>query len=115
MGTGRRLRRWLRILFLAMPHSHVRRLDCHRKPGRAVMARTHVSCATSWASSARCTPCGDAGAVMEHAEQLFSKILEQDGARLPSDRRFAARVRTPRDGIHIPRSLHESITEMAAA
>jgi hypothetical protein len=38
-----------------------------------------------------------------------------DGARLPSDRRFAARARTPRDGIHIPRSLHESITDMAAA
>jgi LDH2 family malate/lactate/ureidoglycolate dehydrogenase len=64
---------------------------------------------------ARCAPGGDVGAVMEHAEQLFSKILEQDGARLPSDRRFAARARTPRDGIHIPRSLHESITEMAAA
>jgi LDH2 family malate/lactate/ureidoglycolate dehydrogenase len=64
---------------------------------------------------ARCAPGGDTGAVMDHAEQLFSKILEQDGTRLPSDRRFAARQRTPKDGIRIPVSLHESISEMAAA
>jgi LDH2 family malate/lactate/ureidoglycolate dehydrogenase len=60
-----------------------------------------------------CVPGADAGATLEHAEQLFARILEQDGARLPSDRRFAARERTPEEGIRIPASLHETITQMA--
>ena len=63
---------------------------------------------------ARCVRGGDAGATLRHAEQLFAKILEQDGARLPSDRRFAARERTPRDGIRIPKTLHDTIREAAA-
>jgi LDH2 family malate/lactate/ureidoglycolate dehydrogenase len=62
---------------------------------------------------ARCVTGGDADAVLDHAEQLFAKILEQDGARLPSDRRFAARLRTPTEGIRIPRALHDTIREMA--
>jgi len=63
---------------------------------------------------ARCVPGGDAGATLDHAEALFARILEQEGTRLPSDRRFAARERTPRDGIHIPRSLHRTLEEMAS-
>jgi LDH2 family malate/lactate/ureidoglycolate dehydrogenase len=52
---------------------------------------------------------GAASAVLAHAEALFEKILEQEGARLPSDRRYRARERTPQSGIEIPRSLHDTI------
>ncbi|MDX1513550.1 MAG: Ldh family oxidoreductase [Gammaproteobacteria bacterium] len=48
---------------------------------------------------------------LDHAERLFEKILEQEGTRLPSDRRFEARKRTPRDGVKIPKSLYETIIE----
>jgi LDH2 family malate/lactate/ureidoglycolate dehydrogenase len=51
---------------------------------------------------------GDGGTALSHAETLFEKILEQDGTRLPSDRRYAARERTPTEGISIPQSLHEA-------
>lgn len=45
----------------------------------------------------------------DRAEALFALILEQDGTRLPSDRRIAARQRTRVEGISIPASLHESL------
>ncbi len=51
---------------------------------------------------------------LDHAEQLFAEMSEQDGVRLPGDRRLAARVRTPEEGVHVPKSLHEKITELAA-
>jgi LDH2 family malate/lactate/ureidoglycolate dehydrogenase len=51
---------------------------------------------------------GDGGPALSHAETLFEKILEQDGTRLPSDRRYEARKRTPSEGITIPQSLHEA-------
>jgi LDH2 family malate/lactate/ureidoglycolate dehydrogenase len=54
---------------------------------------------------------GAKDAQLAHAEQLFEKILEQEGTRLPSARRFAARQRTPEEGIHIPRLLYETIRE----
>lgn len=57
----------------------------------------------------RCVAEGDRQGQLEHAERLFEKILEQDGTRLPSDRRFAARTRTLREGIRIPRTLHDSL------
>lgn len=63
---------------------------------------------------ARCVRGGNAAATLDHAEALFAKILEQDGTRLPSDRRFAARKRTPTEGIRIPRSLHDTITGFRA-
>ncbi len=63
---------------------------------------------------ARCVRGGDAAASLEHAEALFAKVLEQEGTRLPSDRRFEARKRTPKEGIHIPKPLHETITGFAA-
>ena len=53
--------------------------------------------------------CGSGGNPVGHAEALFARILEQEGARLPSDRRYAARRRTPTEGITIPRSLHDTI------
>ena len=49
------------------------------------------------------------GVQWQHAETLFSEVLAQPGARLPSDRRFAARQRTPRDGITVAKSLYETI------
>jgi LDH2 family malate/lactate/ureidoglycolate dehydrogenase len=58
---------------------------------------------------ARFVPGGDAAASLDHAEALFTRVLAQDGTRLPSDRRIAARQRTPRDGIRIPQRLHDDI------
>ncbi|MDH3411309.1 MAG: oxidoreductase, partial [Gammaproteobacteria bacterium] len=57
----------------------------------------------------RCVKDGDRENQLAHAEKLFAKILEQEGTRLPSDRRFAARKRTPKEGIRIPRSLHQTL------
>lgn len=56
-----------------------------------------------------CMENGNRIAQLEHGEMLFTKILEQDGARLPSDRRYEARKRTTIDGVSVPRSLYESI------
>jgi LDH2 family malate/lactate/ureidoglycolate dehydrogenase len=39
-------------------------------------------------------------------------VLEQDGTRLPSDRRYAARLTTPTVGISIPASLFETLQEL---
>ena len=58
---------------------------------------------------ARCTGDGDRQGQLAHAEKLFEKILEQDGTRLPSDRRYQARERTPTEGVTIPRSLHDTL------
>ena len=59
----------------------------------------------------RCAGDGDRGAQLAHAEKLFTKILEQDGTRLPSDRRYQARERTPTEGVTIPKSLHDTLRE----
>ena len=63
-------------------------------------------------AAGRWDPTRYAGAVLAHAEELFARILEQDGARLPSDRRYHARETTPREGIEIPVSLYRSIVEL---
>ena len=49
---------------------------------------------------------------LAHAETLFTQILAQDGTRLPSDRRYEARLRTPTEGISIPNSLHETLLQL---
>ena len=49
---------------------------------------------------------------VRHTEALFARILEQEGARLPSDRRYAARQRTPTEGVTIPRTLHDTIASL---
>ena len=56
----------------------------------------------------------DGGDPVRHAESLFARIREQEGARLPSDRRYAARRRTPVEGVTIPRSLHDTIQGLRA-
>lgn len=48
-----------------------------------------------------------------HAERLFARILDQEGTRLPSDRRYANRLRTPSEGVEIPSSLHEELLALA--
>ena len=57
----------------------------------------------------RCVEKSDRVAQLEHGEMLFRKMLEQDGVRLPSDRRYEARQRTTAEGVLVPRSLHDSI------
>jgi delta1-piperideine-2-carboxylate reductase len=46
---------------------------------------------------------------LARGERLFAAMLDQDGVRLPGDRRLAARQKTPSEGIEIPASLHETI------
>ncbi|RSU73126.1 oxidoreductase [Sphingomonas sp. S-NIH.Pt3_0716] len=49
---------------------------------------------------------------MQRAEALFDGITGQ-GARLPSQRRFAARRRTPDQGCRIPRALYEELAALS--
>jgi (2R)-3-sulfolactate dehydrogenase (NADP+) len=55
------------------------------------------------------------GAASERLEHLFSAIAGQPGARLPGDRRAAARERTAEAGVTISRKLFDMITAHAAA
>ena len=57
----------------------------------------------------RCVSHDDRGAQLAHAEKLFARILQEEGTRLPSQRRFTARSRTPSEGITIPESLHDTL------
>ena len=58
---------------------------------------------------------GAGGDPLRHAEALFARILEQEGARLPSDRRYSARPRTSAEGVTVPRSLHDTIRGLCGA
>lgn len=53
--------------------------------------------------------------VLDHAEELFAELTEQEGVRLPGDRRLKARMTTPTEGVHVPVSLHQKIVELAEA
>ena len=48
-------------------------------------------------------------------ETLFAAMLEQDGVRLPGQRRLKARAQTPSEGIQIPASLHDTILGLIGA
>ena len=48
------------------------------------------------------------GASEDAAEDLFSRITQQ-GARLPGDRRYAARAAARRAGIRVPKALYDRI------
>ena len=54
----------------------------------------------------------DPAAQVERAEQLFAAINDQ-GARLPSQRRFAARERSQAEGISVPAGLYEDVVRLA--
>lgn len=56
---------------------------------------------------------GDPERVFDHAEKLFDAILAQEGARLPSARRYANREKTT-DGILVPKSLYDAIQQTLA-
>jgi LDH2 family malate/lactate/ureidoglycolate dehydrogenase len=60
----------------------------------------------------RCLSGGSREAQLAHGERLFERILQQEGARLPSDRRYQARKRTPQDGVLVPRSLYDTLKEL---
>ena len=55
---------------------------------------------------------GDAAPHQARAEAMFDAITGQ-GARLPSQRRFAARARSLAEGAAVPRALYEEILAMA--
>jgi delta1-piperideine-2-carboxylate reductase len=63
---------------------------------------------------ARCIAHGDRKAQLAHAEKLFTRILEQDGTRLPSGRRYEARKRTLTEGITIPKTLYDELQVLRA-
>lgn len=52
---------------------------------------------------------------LAHGERLFAAMTAQDGVRLPADRRYAARARTPHDGVEVVKSLHDKIQQLAKA
>lgn len=56
---------------------------------------------------------GNSLAAQSRAENLFQRILEQDGTRLPSSRRYEARNRTQQEGVNIPSALHEQILDFS--
>ncbi len=58
---------------------------------------------------------GTSSPVLDHAEQLFKELTDQDGVRLPGDRRLKARKTTPTEGVQVPLSLHQKIMELAEA
>lgn len=60
----------------------------------------------------RCVGHSDRRAQLAHAEHLFANILAQGGTRLPSDRRFLARQRTPTEGITIPQALYDELQQL---
>ncbi len=56
--------------------------------------------------------CGDAASWADHAERFFEGLTALEGARLPGDRRYANRARTPEEGVRIPEALHDKILEL---
>ena len=63
----------------------------------------------------RCISGGSGIAQLAHAETLFDEILSQEGTRLPSDRRYLAREKTPKEGITIPQSLYDECAMLSSA
>ncbi len=61
---------------------------------------------------ARCGA-GSAEAVWDHGEALFVQVLDQEGTRLPGQRRAAARATSEAEGIEIPKLLHDRIAALA--
>jgi len=55
---------------------------------------------------------GNVIAAQERAEQLFSRVLEQEGTRLPSQRRYDARKHTVSHGVHVSGDLHTRLTAL---
>ena len=58
---------------------------------------------------------GDAEGWLAHAEGFFKGLTALDGVRLPGDRRYANRARSPKEGVEIPEALHGQILELIEA
>ena len=58
---------------------------------------------------------GNLDELFGRSEALFEAVLEQEGTRLPSDRRYAARARTAAKGISIPVALYDTLLELQAS
>ncbi|MDB5586074.1 MAG: Malate/L-lactate dehydrogenase [Devosia sp.] len=56
----------------------------------------------------------DAAEHMARAETLFSSISQQDGVRLPGDRRLAARAQSAREGVLVPKRLFDELQAIRA-
>ena len=55
---------------------------------------------------------GDAGGWADHAEKLFDKIKEQDGARLPGERRHKNRAETAKTGVMVSDVVLDKISAL---
>lgn len=51
---------------------------------------------------------------LSHSEKLFGRVLSQEGTRLPSDRRYAARKETIPNGVLVPGDFYRTLQDMAA-
>ncbi|MDE0230941.1 MAG: Ldh family oxidoreductase [bacterium] len=49
-----------------------------------------------------------------HSEKLFGRVLAQEGTRLPSERRYAARRESINNGILVPSAFYRTLQDMAA-
>ena len=56
---------------------------------------------------------GDAAGWQFHAEALFEAMTAQEGVRLPSARRFAARAETAAEGVKVPAALLAELRVLA--
>jgi len=50
---------------------------------------------------------------LAHVEELFARLLSNGEARLPGDRRLAARARTPEEGITVEDTLYATVLGLA--
>ncbi len=55
---------------------------------------------------------GDAGGWADHAEKLFDKIKEQDGARLPGERRHTNRADNAKSGVAVSQIILDKISAL---
>jgi len=51
---------------------------------------------------------------LRHCEMLFERILEEEGTRLPSTRRYANRLKTPSEGVIITKTLYDEIVALGS-
>lgn len=57
---------------------------------------------------------GDRARQLAHGEKLFAAILAQEGTRLPSDRRYAARRASTANGVEISAATHAAVLRVIA-
>ena len=58
---------------------------------------------------------GDADGWADHAEKLFEQILTQDGARLPSSRRYHNRNSASESGVKLSAAVYEKVLALSSA